>query len=51
VNSSSTNKGRKKNFPLTRELPLRKCRNASESREWKKLLELEEYTSQSVKMF
>jgi hypothetical protein len=32
MNSSSTNKGRNKNSPSTRQLPLRKCRNAKEGR-------------------
>jgi hypothetical protein len=36
-------------LPLTRELSLRKCRNAKK-RENGKMHELQEYTSQSVKM-
>jgi hypothetical protein len=30
--SSSINKGRNRNSPLTRELPLRKCRNVKEGK-------------------
>jgi hypothetical protein len=50
VNSSCKNKGRKRDSPLIRELPLRKCRNAKEGKNMEKMQELQGYTSQSVKM-
>jgi hypothetical protein len=49
VNSSSTDRGRKKNSPLTREPPLRKKQKCNKEYEIEKMHELQEYTSQSVK--
>jgi hypothetical protein len=50
MNSSSTDKGRKKNSPSIRELSLRKYRIAKEMKKIEKMQELQEYTSQSVKI-
>jgi hypothetical protein len=50
VNSSSTDRGRKKNSPLTREPPLgEKKQKCNKEYEIEKMHELQEYTSQSVK--
>jgi hypothetical protein len=45
MDSSSTNKGRNRHSPSTKITPLRKCRNPKQRAKWRKMQELQEYTS------